>query len=255
MTRLSARAAVLGVLVLGVSVLGGCLPQRLSGHFGEAAYYHHRDHYRVRYADGHAEARHLLDAPWRLANFEADENGRPSHVPTGEENASLYDRQRYVSGRGRRTFRLARYDLEYRHADNGSVVYARTVPLRHPWTDDTLPVLMRRTIASLLTPGADAPDLLGRTLGTEALQLRILREGPTTVDGQPAHAIRFALRTGEDRQETITLVGVKARRPLRQGRRVPAMVVFGLISAPGDHAAGQDALVSLVSRVDLNPPD
>lgn len=247
MTRHASTTVAVALLAV---VLGGCLPTRLSGHFGESGYYHHRDHYRVRYLPEHRDGRMLLDAAWRLENFEVDDEGAPHHVPVEGDHTSEYDRRRYVSGRGRRVFRLARYDLEYRNAETGSLVYARTVPLRHPWTDDTLPVLMRRTIASLLTPGADAPDLLGRRLQPEALELRILREGPSSIDGSPAYVVRFSIRIGGEREETITLVGVKTRQPISQ-RRMPALLVFGLISAPQHHEAAQDALVSLVSRVDL----
>jgi hypothetical protein len=138
------------------------------------------------------------------------------------------------------------------------VLFARTIPLRSPWTQDDLPTLMRRSVASLAAPDADGPDLLGR-LPAGSVRVQIRREGPARVDGQRAYFVSFGLRTEDPgvvaRTADVTLVGVRPPRTMRVSGRVvlPTLLVFGLISSHASHGEDREALASLVRRVDFAP--
>ena len=63
------------LVLLATLAASGCLPQRSIGHFADNGFYHTRDHYRVRYADG--EASRGLVPGWDLVNFHHGEDGQP----------------------------------------------------------------------------------------------------------------------------------------------------------------------------------
>lgn len=231
----------------------GCLERRVSGHFGGEAYYNAYDHYRVRYD---ADTPGVLGAPWELTNFELDGAGRPGMHRRGDEHLLTYDLQRYTRlRRGGRTFSLARYDLRYVRPGGDAEIFARTIPLRSPWSADPLPTLMRRSVASIGSLEADGPDLLGRGVTAPAV-VELVREGPARVDGRRAYFVTFDLRRGNGasaQTERITLIGVRPETPLAVGgrARLPILMLFALVSSPARHDVERETFASVVRRVDF----
>lgn len=248
----------LGAICAIAAALGGCLQPRFVGHFGDNAFYHTRDHYRVRYLEG---TQRLLPEGWTLENFETDdESGAPTFAR--EEPSAAYVEQHgmssYAPVRREYAFTTERIDLRYSRSEGVGEIYARTLPLPPGWARAQLSTVMRRAVISIGAPMQQAPDLLGhRVPGGTVVHLR--GEGPAEVDGRSAYYVTFDLirtyENGESQVRRVSLVGLRpeAHRIRVRRWRLPMMVVFGHISAPDAHLEQRPDFESFVSRVDFAP--
>ena len=245
------------------------------GFFREDAFYHLRGHYRIRYepASG-SEPRQLLPAEhWTLENFVHDGQGSPLRVSQSEQFWTVYSLD--LGGSRPQRVRAELYDLRFVHRDDGTVLFARTVPLPQTQDQTSLQVLARdyveRTASgSAMTVdfstqpsgGASAAEARARRFGP-----RMLHEGPAEVDGQPAYYVVFEhidldRREAEPdaRGEIITLVFVRPgtmrwRSGVIEGSEWPMVLMFGYASRPEHHEEHRAALESLIRRVDLRRGD
>ncbi|HJL15477.1 MAG TPA: hypothetical protein RMH99_07480 [Sandaracinaceae bacterium LLY-WYZ-13_1] len=244
---------VLGIVLAGVAA-AGCKSARQVGHFGAEAFYHQRDHYRIRYLPG-ADARAALLPPgWSLQNYAHGPEGRPTVAS---------ERSRYWTSyavehprRGTREVRAERVDLRFVHRPEPAMMWVRTVPTSEEWADVPLEGLVRGGVLGLAADREAGLDLLGRNLPVGRTEVRVLGHGPARVDGHPAHyAVFETVRAEAGEADRMTVVVVRpGEHRWRYGRwTFPMLVVFGYVSAPARHASFRDDFAGLVSRVDVAP--
>lgn len=232
-------------------VLAGCVGPRAVGHFGENAFYHARDHYRVRYLP-HAPQYSLLPEGWRLESYVFDDAGRPLEASRDPRFVQLYDADTR-SGRVAQVL-AERFDLYFAEDSGDATMWARTMPLDGYWQGLDIAFLMRAAVAHI---GRDprAPDVLG-TRGYRFLA-DVIGDRSARVDGHRAHAVTFDVRmpAGENSvaQRRVTVVGIEIEHHRwREGRvRRPMLLVFGYASSPSAHLATRATFERFVSRVDL----
>lgn len=248
-----------GLLLATVACLAaGCLPTRRVGHFGDNAFYHARDHYRVRYMDG---AEGLLPDRWVLENFELREDGTPDAARVEPDDAFLdhYALSQFAPVRRETAFSGERVDLRYVLDDGVGEIYARTLPVPPAWDRAPLSAMMRRAVVSMTAPLAQAPNLLGHRI-PPGTSVHLRGEGTAMVDGVRAHFVTFDLIQtnpgGAERVRRVSVVGVRPDNFRYRVHRwaLPMMVVFGHISAPDEHDAQRSDFESFVSRVDFAEP-
>jgi hypothetical protein len=234
-------------LVLAALALAGCLARAPIGRFDHDAFYHVRDHYRVRYV-GNDRAQGVLPRGWRLDNFALDPEGEPVRALTGLEHRVFYSLAQ--PGRRRsRMYEVERYDLHFVR-EGGGEMFARTVPVGASNRDYGLRALMRGSVS----PGALMSD--SNVLGRESIAgayVEPLREGWAQVDARNAYFVTFDLRAPSGVAERVTIVGLEAR-PWNMGRgrlRFPILLVFGYASPPAMHDALRPDFESFVRRVDI----
>lgn len=236
-------------LALGASLLAGCLPSRTVGHFGEGAFYHMHDDYRIRYAD--PDGRTLLGPSWELLNYDVGEDGHPSFARTGGDYDDLVQLGLFVPTRRPHTLHIPRVDVRYRDAERRSEIWVRTVPLTQGWGTANIQQVLHASITAMNRPMVGAPDLLGRPWQGARTEVRDF--GRAQVDGYVASFAELDL-VGQT-TERITLVAMHpGAHHIRVSRwRTPALIVFGLSTPPETHAALRPEFESLVSRVDIRP--
>ncbi|RZO58830.1 MAG: hypothetical protein EVA89_17845 [Sandaracinaceae bacterium] len=237
------------LVLLATLAASGCLPQRSIGHFADNGFYHTRDHYRVRYADG--EASRGLVPGWDLVNFHHGEDGQPVQARSEPQWWSGYDLREYGVHRGRVT-RAERWDLRFARGDDA--IFSRTVPLKPSWASYDLPTLLRYAVHAIQARYAGAPDLLGTDEGMPGF-VRVISEGDAVVDGRPARFITFDHQDRQSRQSArrVTLVAMRPGQHAWRVRRwrVPMLLVFGVVTEPGAHRESRADFEGLVSRVDV----
>jgi hypothetical protein len=244
----STAPLAIALLAACLALVGGCKRATDVGHFGNGAFYHARDHYRVRYLEGADRERGLLPSAWRIANFTL-ERGVPSTAAHGDENYAVYQ---LPNRNGRRVAtRAAAFDLRYQHWDR-SVIWARTLPAEPEAEHASSAALLDSYVRSAAAQPADTQMGLGFFVQGMP-EWRFLRRGPATVDGRSgAHATLDVRRAGGSQVSRITLVIVRSEHVFRaRAGTFPMFVVFGLASPPDRHRDHLADLESLVSRVDL----
>lgn len=248
----------LTVLVIVVA-LAGC-GRRHIGHFGEGAFYHVHDHYRIRYDQ--PEDPRLMSAPWVLENYLHDGDGNPTVARDDERFFAWYQAQGEGRPRGR-PVRVPRVDLLFRRGSTPAHVWVRSLPLDDAWAGKSLSSIVADALHALST-GEPAPDLFGRPGPSRRdLAIRVLSRGPAVVDGRAAWSATFDLGTRRPPIETedvptmrerVTLVLVDSGSTISiGGRAFPIVLVAGCSSRPDDaeHDARRAELAALVRRVDL----
>lgn len=249
------RRAIL--LLLGATLASGCLPTRRVGHFGDNAFYHARDHYRVRYLDD--AGRSLLPESWALENFELHDDGSPDAARLTPDDAFLdhYAMSQFAPVRREVAFSGERVDLRYVREDGVGEIYARTLPVPPAWDAAPLSAMMRRAVVSMGAPLAQAPNLLGHRVPV-GVSVHLRGEGSAIVDGYSAYFVTFDLIQTDgnaERVRRVSIVGVRPDHSYRVRRwQLPMMVVFGHISSPDDHVSQRATFESFVSRVDFSEP-
>jgi hypothetical protein len=240
----------------------GCLRARSIGHFGDAAFYHVQDHYRVRYAS--AESRSLMShETWTLDNFTSNVEGRPVEPRAESWYWDDYDLSALGIPGGRRArrrvrmVRTPRVDLRFVHRQGAGEIWARSALLHEAWARQPLDALMRYSVEAIAAHHPGAPMLVPR-IPPVSPGLRLVREGAAQIDGHPAYFMTFDERTrsrsGQWVEERFTVVGVRPSRPwVTRRNRAPMLLVFGLASRPAQHDGLLEDFERLVSRVDLAP--
>lgn len=247
-------------LVLSMLAVSGC--KRIAvGYFGDAAFYHLRGHYRVRYLPG--EPMRLLPAGWELDNFATDGEGRPTvallHERFWTDLSIETDVNRKVPARAEAV------DLRFVHQRDGAVIFTRTLPLPSTADGRDLQVLARDFVDRTSGGSYSLVSVLGEpAVREQRFAPRVLREGPATVNGQPAYYTRFELVDVDRAQaaggapgEMLTLVFIRPgnhvwRSGVDSRLELPMVLVAGLASRPERHDEHRDAFAAFVSRIDVN---
>lgn len=255
---MSGRVAI---LVAALGLFAGCRAREV-GHFGEGAFYHVRDHYRVRYGTEGDPARALLPAEWRIDNYQVDGNGRPTLARRARRFRIDYTIE-HASGHRVRVRGVELFDLRYTNRRDGAVIFARTLPLSTSAADRELEGLMRDYVDRASGGSYVAVSLLGRPAVLEQRWApRVLREGPAVVSGQPGYYATVEMVDVDrhrvdpsSRGETITLVMMRpGHHRWRAGESaLPMLVLFGLATRPEHHDEHLEQLRSFISRVDVRP--
>ncbi|MEZ4335335.1 MAG: hypothetical protein R3B82_01795 [Sandaracinaceae bacterium] len=239
------RARLTVTIALAALGLAGCFSRPI-GHFGDGAYYHARGHYRIRYGAGEAR---LLPEPWRLVNYDADDEGRPTDERTGPGSELTLDAQ-WLAGRGRsHPFQVPRVDLLYQRP--GAAIWVRSVPIPRAWGD--APV--RSILHGWAEAAADGRAELDpqHTLSSDQ-EASVTHYGEATVDGLPAHWVELAVRRPDATEQRVTWVALRPRHhQWRWHRRhaFPMLVVFGFASSANEHESVRQDFEQLVRRVDI----
>ncbi len=211
------------VIALVAHCVAGCRGNNV-GVFAEDAFYHVRGHYRVRYPHAGAPRRALLPtAAWTLENFLDDERGLPSRVSPSSRFWTVYSLE--TGGSRPVRVRAELFDLRFVHRRDGTVLWARSVPLPSTQEQTSLQVVARDYVVRAASGSAmtvdfsPAPEARARRFGP-----RVLHEGRARVDGQEAYFMIFEhidldRREAEPdaRGEIFTLVFVRPDR--RAGSR------------------------------------
>ncbi len=239
-------------LVFASVIASGCLPGRPMGHFGERAFYHTRDHYRVRYLA--ADSPRLLPPSWTLETYEHDARGRPT-APSSDPRFYADYRIDHPRRRNVRYMRAERFDLRFVEED-GSAMWSRTMYLHGAWLKVPLARLLAAGVSPMEFERLPMPDLLDLRERRQESRTRLVEEGPVRVDGQEAYFLTFDLETHESRGSVVvsrvTLVGVVPPHGARwQRRELPSLVLFAYTTPPASHDEHRAAFESFVSRVDL----
>jgi hypothetical protein len=256
----------ISLLILIILAIG-CSSANNVGAFEDDAFYHVRGHYRVRYEGAGAERRALLPTnDWTLENFEMDVGGGPARVSRSSRFWTEYALD-VGSSRPHRV-RAELFDLRFVHRRDGTVLWARTLPLSHTSEETSLEVLARDYVERAASGSAMTVDF-SPTPAAHARRFgpRILHEGRAEIDGQPAYFIIFEhvdldRREAEpdSRGEIFTLVFTRPG-PTRWlagvhvGSEWPMVLVFGYASRPEHHASHRATLESLLGRVDVRTVD
>jgi hypothetical protein len=249
MTRL---AGIPLALALSAALLG-CKTRREVGHFGDRAFYHARDHYRIRYRPDGEETGSLLPPGWSIDNYAVGAEGRPT-VASREPRFWTGYAVEHPRG-GTRHIRAERIDLRFVRSGDPAMIWARTVPTSESWADAPLEQIVRggvRGLASGARPGLDLfgrdPPLGGRTM------VRVRDEGPAQVDGRPAYFSTFDLiRTPAGSVDRVTVVVARPGSHRWRYRRwsFPMLLIFGYVSSPATHEGYRRDFAGFVSRVDI----
>lgn len=246
MTRLAPIAAV----VLGL--VAGCKETRSVGHFGDTAFHHVRDHYRIRYLP---EGERLLPPPWRLANYELDASGAPAEA---SQDAAYWTGYAVDHPRaGVRQVRAERVDLRYEHQANGAMLWARTVPTSEGWADAPVGAILRDAVRGMASGEPRGLDLVGHPLAQgRRTEVALIGQGPAVVDGVAAHWATFDLASpnaGVIDRYTVVLVRPPNGRWRYERWSFPMLLILGYASRPSQHAALRPTFEGFVERVDFAP--
>ena len=248
------RVVYVACVILIASAVAGCKRARFVGHFDDDAFYHVRDHYRVRYRAGDGR---LLPPGWRIVNYERDgETERPTVAVESDAFVTHYavDHGR----RGTRQVRAESVDLRFEHEEFPAMMWARTVPTSETWAEAPLAMMLRDAVRGLSTGAPAGLDLVGQPLAPgHALDAELLEDGDAVVDGLSARWARFDLRNRDTRAvDRFTVVMLRPGENRWRYRRYnfPMLVVLGYVSRPARHAALRPVFESFVSRVDVAGP-
>ena len=247
------RHFAIGSLAALVALVAGCKSPRAIGHFAPDAFYHARDHYRVRYLA--PERRQLLPGSWVLDNFE-HEDGRPT-IPREEPT---YWTDYFVEHPrvGARAVRAERFDLRFTHVAGDGVIWARSVPSSRASYDARVDLILRDAIGAMADEGVRGLDLVGYPVaqGDEA-SLEVRGHGRASVDGLPAYWASFDVtnqRSGVVDRYTVVLLRPPGGTWRAHRWTFPMLLVLGYASPPTRYAALRPTFESFVGRIDLADP-
>lgn len=255
------------IAIASIALLVAGCRGNIVGTFADGAFYHVRGHYRVRYAAAGAGRHALLSqSDWTLENFVEDRRGMPAHVSPSDRFWTDYSLD--AGGRRPARVRAELYDLRFVHRRDGTVLWARTVPLSRTDEDTRLQVIARDYVERAASGSAmtvslsSAPEARARRFGP-----RILHEGPAQIDRSPAYYVMFEHIDLDRREaepgsvgEIFTLVFVRPgatrwRSGVYGGAEWPMLLIFGYASRPEHHETHRADLESLLSRVDIRRVD
>lgn len=250
MIRRPPLAALVALAAL-TGLLGGCKGPRDVGHFSRDAFYHSRDHYRIRYLDD--GERRLLPQRWSLANFEHDDDGRPTTARQGSAYWTGYAVEHPRTGT--REVRAERIDLRYQHEDGIGAIWARTVPTSETWREAPLDAILRDAVRGMASDRPRGLDLVGHPVAQgDRTAVEVVGQGDAVVDGLPARWATFDLanlRTDVVDRYSVVVVRPPATRWRYRRWSFPMLLILGYASPPGQHAALRPSFESFVRRVDV----
>ncbi|HHH29164.1 MAG TPA: hypothetical protein ENK57_12575 [Polyangiaceae bacterium] len=253
-------------MLVAIVTLCACGGETAVGHFGTNAFYPARNHYRVRYVPGEESRRALLPRVWVIDNFHV-EDGRPTRARRAPRYFTSYLLDEDGDGDVTKATRTELFDLRYVHERDGSVIWARTMPLTRMMANRELSVILRDYIDRSSGGSYVEATLVGAPVVRERrLAPRILREEPSRIDGQPAYVAVVEFidvdrhRVDPDaRGEVVTLAitrprGLVWRSRVTSGSRWPALMLLGYSARPEVHAEHEADFESFISRIDVAPP-
>lgn len=251
------------LLLVALVLVAGCRAREL-GHFGPGGFYHVRDHYRVRYDASGEAAYALLPPEWAIENYQVGSDGRPTVANPADRYWTSFLIER-SDGRAEIVRRSEIFDLRYVHRRDGSVIFARTVPLPSTMAERDLQVIMRDYVDRSSGGTYAAVSLFGETGVRERRAApRVVAEGSARVSGLAAYYATVEI-VDVDRHrvdpsahgEMVTLVMMRPGRHLWRspgGATLPMLLLFGYAARPELHSAHLSDFTGFVSRVDVRPP-
>jgi hypothetical protein len=248
----------LALALCALSLATGCVDRSHVGYFDDHAFYHVRQHYRVRYAPEGRGVRALLGPDWRPLNIRY-EDGLPSECRWAPEDRTKIYLDADGDGRSEVQVTAERFDLQFEHRQSGATVLARTTPIAHALRDRRLDVLVHEILERVASSSSRGPGAVEVT--------RVLHEGPATVGGAEAYHAIFegaALGpTGDVIARSTDRAHLVLVRPTtrwfeggadRSGRSAPMIVSFWLVSRREHFDSLDPAFSELLGRIDFHEP-
>ncbi len=256
-----------GLTALGASaLLAGCGASAPS--FQAHRYYHPHHDYVVRYEAGSDTQPQMLSEDWVVDNYYRDSSGAlVPRVGPDYEGTVTYDAD--GDGRAESTENdVPLYDLRLVHQRHDSVIWLSSFPVSDRLSRTELRILAQRYVESVSGAGYVLIQIGDQgSAGTERrYATRIVEEGDTVVDGEPAYAVTFEVANVDqlelDSSSRRSRVRIVFLRPgfawTRRGsngsvRHFPVVVAIGYRAMPEYFDSGLPDFERFLTQIDLGP--